>query len=602
MLAQELRKLHKTFPSVPGVYQMLDKAGTVLYVGKAKNLKKRVASYFRTNINIKTQALMQHVVDIEFIVAASENEALLLESTLIKQLKPKYNMVFKDDKSYPYIHISEHRFPRLSLQREKQQLSGRYYGPYPNATVAHEALNLLYKIFLLRQCKDGFFQNRTRPCVQYQIKRCSAPCVGYISAVGYEREVRLLDKFLCGNGSALIKAIKVTMRQAAVELDYETAAHYRDQIAKLQQACQQHKCGRGGNFDVVTVTMAYGTLCIQMLFVRNGQLAGGKNYFPKLAEFINIEELLSSFLAQYYSHAIRRQTAPEAILVNIRLLERLWLESALSEKIGRKIVLKDNVRGTKRKWLDIAAENAEHAIISYQAKKANILKSLQELAKVIGVTKLPQRLECFDISHTMGEATVASCVVFDQHGPVKAAYRRFNISNITKGDDYAAIEQALTQRYKNNHYPDVVIIDGGKGQLARAKAVLADKNIIILGIAKGLARKPGEETLYLATANQSMVLAMNSPVLHLLQRIRDEAHRFAISGHRHKLAKAKIVSVLENIAGIGSQKRKELLKCFGSVRAITKAELSELAKVPGISKILAQRIYAALHTKIGKNL
>ncbi len=595
MLPLQLQNLRKNIPAVPGVYQMLDKAGTVIYVGKAKKLKQRVASYFRANIDVKTQALMQHVADIEFIITATENEALLLESRLIKKLKPKYNIDFKDDKSYPYIHISEHRFPRLSLQRETKKISGAYYGPYPNASVAHEVLNLFYKVFLLRQCRDGFFRNRTRPCVQYQIKRCSAPCVGYTTSESYNNEVKLLDAFLRGNGNAVIKDIKTAMRHSAVELDYETAAHYRDQIAKLRQACQQNICGRGGDFDVIAAVMVYGTACVQMLFVRNGQLVGGKSYFPKATEFIGMEELMSTFLGQYYSHKIRQQTAPDTILLNIKLLEQSWLENALSEQIGRRIALTDSLRGKKRKWMDMALENAEHAIAMHLARQGNITNGLQELSKVLGMVELPQRLECFDISHTMGEATVASCVVFDQNGPLKEAYRRFNISNITKGDDYAAIEQALLQRYKNNHYPDVVIIDGGKGQVARARAVLQNQNLVLLGIAKGPERKPGEETIYLVTAEKTIVLPISSQALYLLQRIRDEAHRFAISGHRRKFAKAKFVSLLENIAGIGSQKRKELLKYFGSVRAITKAEANEIEKVSGISKILAQRIYEELH-------
>lgn len=585
-------------PANSGIYQMFDKDGKVIYVGKAKNLKRRLASYFRvTSVSLKTNALMQHVADIKVIVTTTENEALLLENTLIKRLKPKYNIVFKDDKSYPYLHISAHQFPRLSLQRETKNFSGHYYGPYPNTNAAHEVLNILQKNFKLRSCKDGFFRNRTRPCVQYQIKRCSAPCVGYIAADVYQLQVNMVAEFLQGKSAKVRQKIKDKMQQEALQLDYEAAAYYRDQIQNLQKVCeQQYVYGKSGNVDVIAVVID-GQICMQILFIRNGKIVGSKSYFPKGYKIISEEEALGTFLTQYYLSTMRQYTTPTRILVNIKLVDRAWIESAISEQLSRKITLADNVRGTNRRWLKMAEANAKHALAIRRADKNDFAVGLQELQTAFQLPNLPKRIECFDVSHTMGAATVASCVVFDQTGPVKAEYRRFNIKNITKGDDYAAIEQVLQRRYQSNKFPDVVIIDGGKGQLARAKTVLPAKSVNLLAIAKGSTRKPGLEVIYTLTAKEPIVLAKDSVVLHLLQRIRDEAHRFAITGHRHQRAKTSITSTLENIPGIGSQKRKELLKCFKGLQELMKVSVEDLAKVPGISILLARRIYNVLHNQ-----
>lgn len=597
MQLQDRQAFLKNLPIDPGIYQMLDKSGGVLYIGKAKNLKRRVTSYFRKHIDdLKTDILMQQVVDIALIVTDTENEAFLLENTLIKKLRPKYNIVFKDDKTYPYLHISEHDYPRLTLRRETRKLSGCYYGPYPNATAAREVLNILQKIFKLRSCRDAFFRNRSRPCVQYQIKRCTAPCVNYIGRNAYQLNVEMVNKFLRGKSSEIIKIIKTKMQKAAQELDYEAATHYRSQIENLQKIYeQQYAEVKVGNIDAVAVVGDVNHICIQVLFVRNGKIVGSKPYFPKSNKTANKQEALAAFLAQYYLSAMRRYTAPRRILLNTKLNNRLWFESVISEQLSRKITLAVNVRGANRQWLEMAETNAEHALAAHIAKKDDVAASLHELQVVLELSNLPGRLECFDISHTMGEATVASCVVFDQNGPVAANYRRFNITNITKGDDYAAMEEVLKKRYKTGRFPDLVIIDGGKGQLARAKVIVQAENTTILAIAKGPSRKPGSEIIYTSTTRSPLSLERDSSALHLLQRIRDEAHRFAITGHRQKRAKARIASRLENIAGIGSQKRKELLKYFGGMQAITEANVKELAKVSGVSMLLAERIYNELH-------
>jgi len=522
---------------------MFDKNAQILYVGKAKNLKKRVASYFRAaSDDLKTHVLVNQIANIEVVVTATENEALLLENTLIKKLKPKYNILFKDDKSYPYLHLSAHLFPRLSLYRGSQKAAGNYYGPYPSAGSARETLQILQKIFLLRQCGEVFFRNRSRPCVQYQIKRCSAPCVGYIEKNDYQRNVDRVEKFLRGQNKSIIQEIKGEMKSSALSLDYEKAALLRDQLTNLQKIYQQqYVFVKQGDIDAIAIVEHNSYFCIHILFVRNGKVISNKSYFFQADKIITAEEVLTSFISQYYLSLTHEKPIPKRILLNKKLADKNWLENAISERINRKINIAENVRGTNRHWLEMSILNAEHALAIHLANKNVFAKSLQDLAIICKLPEPPKRIECFDVSHTAGEATIASCVVFNENGPLKKDYRRFRIENIPKSDDYAAIEQVLQRRYKTHELPDLVIIDGGKGHLNRAKSVL--KNIAILAIAKGPLRKPGAETIYATTLSKPFSLAENSPVLHLLQRIRDEAHRFAITGHRKKLCCVALKSI-----------------------------------------------------------
>ncbi|MCK4870942.1 MAG: excinuclease ABC subunit UvrC [Gammaproteobacteria bacterium] len=582
-----------TLPNRPGVYQMLNKHQRVIYVGKAKNLKKRVSSYFRGANDAKTTVLVAQIATIEIIITSSENEALLLENTLIKSLKPKYNILFKDDKSYPYLHLSQHQFPRLSVYRGSKKLPGEYFGPYANAKAARETLHILQKIFKLRQCNDLYFRNRSRPCIQYQIKRCSAPCVDNIDAAAYQESVFLIKKFLQGKSIEVLQAIKSKMQGAAKHLDYEQAGQLRDQYDYLAQVFeQQFVTGKEGDADVIALIEGQGIYAISIVYVRSGKVIGNRNY-NLTNQLLTPEEILSDFITQHYLNPLHEKVIPKRILINKQLENRGWIENALSEYFDKKIILADKVRGTNRQWIEMAMTNAQHHLEIIHAKQSDMTKALTELKNIFNLTKVPVSMECFDISHTFGELTVASCVVFDDKGPEKSKYRRYNIKNVKKSDDYAAIRQVLLRRYESGQLPDIVIVDGGKGQMNVAIDVLG-KDKVIFTIAKGPTRKPGLEVIYSTTLSEPVELAGDSAALHVLQHIRDEAHRFAITGHRSQRQKAAISSVLETIPGVGVKTRQKLLQHFGGFQEIKAASVEQLSEIEGLNKNLAQRIHTAL--------
>ncbi len=597
----------KNVTSKPGVYRMFDAEGTVIYVGKAKSLKKRLASYFRKNLDSpKTRAMVSQIADVEVMVTHTEGEALLLENNLIKELKPRYNILLRDDKSYPYIFLSTNDdFPRLAYHRGAKRAKGRYFGPYPSAGAVRESLNLLQKIFPVRQCEDSFYRNRTRPCLQYQIKRCTAPCVDFVSKEAYAEDVTHAVMFLEGRNEQVIDDLVAKMETASKNLAFEKAAHYRDQIVNLRRVQEkQFVSNEGGDLDVVACEVQNGIACVQVFFIRGGRNLGNKSFFPKQTDQATPAEVLAAFLPQYYlaSHHSKGEI-PRRILLNYELEEMGWLSDLLGEQAGYPVRLSTEVRSERRRWLEMAVENVRIALKSHLTSKANMTQRYEALQDALRLDAMPQRMECFDISHTMGEATVASCVVFDQNGPLKSDYRRFNITDITGGDDYAAMRQALSRRYTRlkkgeGALPDILFIDGGKGQLAQATEVMAElqiTDVLLVGIAKGVARKPGEETLFLSGDTTPFILEPDSPALHLIQQIRDEAHRFAITGHRARRSKARNVSPLEGIDGLGPKRRQQLLKHFGGIQEVMRAGVADLAKLNGISAELAQRIYDQFH-------
>ncbi|MBA2655160.1 MAG: excinuclease ABC subunit UvrC [Gammaproteobacteria bacterium] len=602
----DLKSFLQNAPNLPGVYQMFDKNANVLYVGKARNLKKRLASYFTRTINdTKTQTLLEHVKNISITLTKSDNEALLLESNLIKQFKPRYNILLRDDKSYPFLYLTAHQdFPRLDFHRGSKQATGLYFGPYPSAGAVRETLTLLQKLFKLRQCSDSFFANRSRPCLQYHIKRCTAPCVGYIDAPTYQENVKYAVLFLEGKNNQVIDELASKMDKAALALEYEMAARVRDQIVSLRRIQEkQYITSYRGDTDVVALASRMSEACIHVLTIRGGQLIGTKSYFPNMPKNTTDGEILSAFLPQYYLNPIRSQALPSRVLLNIELNEREWIQDALSEKLGKRMIFSDQCRGKNLQWLKMARANAEHTLESHLAGKASVFRRMEALQQALNLTNIPQRMECFDVSHTSGEATVASCVVFNSEGPLKKDYRRFNIEGVVHGDDYAALRQALTRRYTRiktgeGELPDVLFIDGGKGQLRQGEIVLEElqiSGVMLVSIAKGEGRKPGLETLFISGREQPLKLSHDSLALHLIQQIRDEAHRFAITAHRKKRAKVRSTSVLEEIEGIGAKRRKELLSQFGGIQELKRASVEDIAKVQGISLSLAQKIFDALH-------
>lgn len=598
----------KTLPGKPGVYRMLDADRTVIYVGKAGNLKKRVASYFQKNITSpKTQVLVSRICHIEVTVTHTENEALLLENNLIKSLKPRYNVLYRDDKSYPYIYLSDQPFPRLGFHRGAQRTRGRYFGPYPSAGAVRETLNLLQKLFPVRQCEDSFYNNRSRPCLQYQIKRCTAPCVGLVSQAQYQDDVRHAVMFLEGKSSAVVDELVRRMEQAATDLDYENAARYRDQIASLRRVQEkQYISAETGDLDVVAAAVERGIGCVQVFTIRGGRNLGNRIYYPKLEagplEKDDVKTLLDSFLPQYYLRAGR--LVPTEILLSHAVTEPELLEQVLTEQSGRKVALRHRLRGQRARWVKLALQNAQQALAMRLNSQSSLLQRFEALQETLDLDEMPRRLECFDISHTMGEATVASCVVFDTNGPLKADYRRFNIRDITPGDDYAAMYQALSRRYRRlkdgeGKLPDILLIDGGKGQVKQAEAVMTElqiSGVFLLGVAKGPGRKPGLETLYLSDQETEIILPPDSLALHLVQHIRDEAHRFAITGHRQRRQRSRTTSPLEAIPGLGPKRRQRLLKQFGGLQEVARAGVEDLAQVNGISPKLAQQIYDTFHS------
>ncbi len=617
----------KSLTGKPGVYRMLDAQAAVLYVGKARNLKKRVASYFqKTASDSKTQSLMEQVDNIEVTVTHTETEALILESTLIKQHNPRYNILLRDDKSYPYLLLTtEDDYPRLVIYRGAKTARGRYFGPYPSATAARESLHLLQKIFRLRQCEDSFFRNRTRPCLQYQIKRCTAPCTGLISQQDYAQDVRHAVLFLEGKNREVTDELVQRMEQSAQALDYEQAAMLRDQVAHLRHVQEtQHVSGEGGDLDVIAAVVKNGMACVQVFYIRAGRNLGNKGFFLRLPYDDDTMRTLTAFLPQYYlgaastnggrsRHPASRDTGtsmygagreiPAEILISHSLPEAKLLERALTQAAGRRVKLTHAVRATRAAWLRMALLNAEQALAYYLSRSSTLHERFEQLQSALHLDQMPERIECFDISHTMGEAAVASCVVFDLNGPLKSAYRRFNIEGVTPGDDYAALKQALTRRYTRikqgeGSAPDVLFIDGGKGQLAQAQAVMEElqmEGLTLVAIAKGPERKPGKEVLFVQGRSQPLTLPQDSPALHLMQQLRDEAHRFAITGHRKQRAKARLTSPLERVQGIGPRRRRQLLLQFGGLQGVARAGIADLAKVLGISKQLAQKVYEAFH-------
>ena len=593
----------RTLTHRPGVYRMLDAKHQVLYVGKARDLKKRVASYFqKSHATAKTAALMEQAARVEVTVTNTEAEALILECNLIKQHRPRFNVVLRDDKSYPYIYVStQQKFPRLQFHRGARKGKGRYFGPYPSAGAVRQTLNKLQKLFMVRQCRDSFFRNRTRPCLQYQIKRCTAPCVGLVSEEQYRRDIDAAIAFLEGRNQAVIDTFVERMERASAELDYEQAARFRDQITDLKEIeARQHVSRTSAkDLDVLGFASNGAVHVVTVLFIRNGAIIGSRDHFPKLPGETDRQRILNAFVAQYYLG----RDAPAEIILDVDIEDGELLEAELAERAGHRVAIRSRVRGDRARWRDMATTNAKQGLDLQVASNATIRRQFKSLGEALGLDEPPERLECFDVSHTSGEATVASCVVFNQAGPLKSDYRRFNLKPESAGDDYAAMAEALERRYKRIKQgevpmPDVLFIDGGKGQLAEAMKVLGEFDLDwlrVVGVAKGRARRPGAERLFLPGEATAMQLPPDSPALLLIQQIRDEAHRFAISGHRQQRAKARKTSRLEQIPGLGPKKRRELLRQFGGLQGVMGAGVDDLCKVRGISRTLAESIYNDLH-------
>ena len=592
----------KTLTTRPGIYRMLDGEGKLLYVGKAGNLKKRVTSYFRkTGLNAKTRVLVDQIAGVEVTVTSTEAEALLLESNLIKQHQPRYNVLLRDDKSYPYIYLSSQQdFPRLCLHRGARRKKGRYFGPFPSAGSVRESLHLLQKLFRVRQCEDSFFANRSRACLQYQIKRCTAPCVGMIGKDTYAADVSHTVMFLEGRSSQVIDGLVVDMEAASAARDYEQAAVYRDQIASLRRVQEkQYISKERGDADIVACQTDKGSACVQVFYIRGGRNLGNAVFFPRVPLENSAADVLSAFLPQYYLG----KAVPSELLLSHALEGDDLLAGVLTAHAGHRVALRSNVRGDRARWIKMALSNAELALAAHINTRKGFSGRLQSLTAALDLDEIPERIECFDISHTSGESTVASCVVFGLEGPLKSDYRRFNIRDIQPGDDYAAMEQALTRRYTRlkkgeGKLPDILFIDGGKGQVSSACRALEELQITevrIIGVAKGPGRKPGLETLVMPGRSDTLSLTADSPALHLIQQVRDEAHRFAITGHRQRRAKSRRTSPLEQIPGVGPKRRQQLLQQLGGLREVARAGVDDLARIKGIDQRLAQQIYDAFH-------
>jgi len=578
-----------------GVYKMLDRTGDVIYIGKAKNLKNRVSQYFtQSNNNIKMQALQKNIYDFSVIVTKTETQALFLENDLIKQYKPKYNILLKDAKSYPYIYISNDKHPRLGLYRGKKNKSYEYFGPYPSAHIARDALALLKKIFKVRQCTNSFYQSRSRPCLEYQIGLCSAPCVGKVTDVKYAQDVEMVTLFLNGKGSRLLSKISQKMKRASIDLNFEAAANYRDQLIGLRTIQERHGSKFSSDMDVVSITQESNIHCIEVIFVRSGKQIGNESFFPKNAKGETCEKVLSAFLPLYYLG----KSTPKQIILSHKLEDKVLIASALSTKLIQSPGI------DKKHFLEIATLNAKENLKQHLLSSFTKKKQLECIQKTLALSKLPEVMECFDISHTMGEATTASCVVFEKGLPKVSKYRQFNIKDIKPGDDYAAINQAVYRRYSgllksNKAMPDIVFIDGGLGQLNQAIMVMNSiglESIQLVGISKGDGRKAGLETLITIVNDKvnRINLAPHDPALLLINHIRDESHRFAIKNHRKKRAVKRNTSFLENVEGIGVKKRSALLNYFGGLQEIEKASIDELQKVVGINLKLATKIQETL--------
>ena len=593
----------RTLTHRPGVYRMLDEKHKVIYVGKARDLKKRVSSYFnRTHDAVKTEAMMERVARVEVTVANTEAEALILEYSLIKQHKPRFNILLRDDKSFPYIYAStKHDYPRLKFHRGPRRKEGRYFGPFPSTSAVRQTLSELEKLFMIRNCTDSFFRNRSRPCLQYQIKRCTAPCVNLISKEQYAKDIDAALLFLDGKNRSVVDTFVERMEEASELQDYEQAARYRDQIAKLKEIEARQLVKRTSNLDLDILGFASNSAihCVTVIFIRNGTVIGSRDHFPRLPGETDKQKILNAFVAQYYLG----RDAPSEIIVETEIEDAALLQQALSERLGRKVQIRSRVRGDRLRWLQMARTNAEQGLNLRVASNATIKRQFAALGEALGLEETPERLECFDVSHTSGEATVASCVVFNTAGPLKSDYRRFNLKPDAAGDDYAAMGEALRRRYtrvKKGEVPtpDILFVDGGKGQLSEAMKVLTELELDwlnVVAVAKGPSRRPGAEQLFRPGISRPISLAPDSAALLLIQQIRDEAHRFAITGHRQRRAKARRTSKLEEIPGLGPKKRRELLRQFGGLQGVNAAGVDDLVEVRGISRKLAETIYNALH-------
>lgn len=593
--------LLETLTQRPGVYKMRDELGEVIYVGKARNLKKRLAGHFRNREGTpKQQAMIARVRNVEVTVTHTEREALLLENQLIKSYRPRYNINLRDDKSYPSIYITIHQdFPRLAFHRGAKRKQGRYFGPFPSAGAVRESLKQLQKIFRVRQCEDSFFRNRSRPCLQYQIHRCTAPCVGLVEREAYAQDVKDSVTFLEGHGDRLIGELVGRMEAAATAQQFEKAARFRDQIASLRTVlAKQGVQGERGDLDIIACAAIGHTACIQVFFIRNGQQIGDRAFFPRMTDEHEPAQIISAFIPQYYLE----RAVPREIILSHDVDDRPLLEEVLGSHAGHPVDITAGVRGERLRRLQLAITNAESELRSQLSARTDLDRRFADLARVLGEVETPKRLECFDISHIQGDQTVASCVVFTGEGPLKSAYRRFNIEGITPGDDYAALVQAVRRRYDRVkkgeiEAPDILFIDGGKGQLRAVHEALHDLDFAgtrLFGVAKGPDRKPGMETLYGIDGNE-IDAPSNSPALLLIQQIRDEAHRFAITAHRQRRKKAHGQSTLEAIDGLGPKRRQTLLKHFGGLREISRAGIDALCTVQGINRQLAERIYDTFH-------
>ncbi|TFZ51761.1 excinuclease ABC subunit UvrC [Serratia proteamaculans] len=596
-----------TVTSQPGVYRMYDATGTVIYVGKAKDLKKRLASYFRQQVGSrKTETLVKNIAQIDVTVTHTETEALLLEHNYIKLYQPRYNVLLRDDKSYPLIFLSADSHPRLAVHRGAKHAKGEYFGPFPNSYAVRETLALLQKLFPIRQCENSVYRNRSRPCLQYQIGRCLGPCVaGLVSEDEYRQQVDYVRLFLSGKDQQVLHQLIERMENASKALNFEEAARIRDQIQAVRRVTErQFVSGNSDDLDVIGVAFEAGMACLHVLFIRQGKVLGSRSYFPKVPGGTEMSEVVQTFVGQFYLQGSQMRTLPAEILLDFTLPEKDLLAESLSELAGRKIQIQSKPRGDRARYLKLARTNAATALTTKLSQQSTIHQRLAELTKVLNLSEI-NRMECFDISHTMGEQTVASCVVFDANGPLRSEYRRYNITGITPGDDYAAMAQVLKRRYgkalEEKKIPDVIFIDGGKGQLGMAIDVFNSLNVswdknkpLLIGIAKGADRKAGLETLFFVPEGEGIALPSDSPALHLIQHIRDDSHNHAITGHRQRRAKVRNTSALELIDGVGPKRRQVLLKYMGGLQPLLNASVEEIAKVPGISQALAEKIYNAL--------
>ncbi|QQG29938.1 excinuclease ABC subunit UvrC [Pectobacterium carotovorum] len=597
----------KTVTSQPGVYRMYDASNTVIYVGKAKDLKKRLASYFRSHVaSRKTEALVKSIKHIDVTITHTETEALLLEHNYIKLYQPRYNVLLRDDKSYPMIFLSGDAHPRLAVHRGAKHAKGEYFGPFPNGNAVRETLILLQKLFPVRQCENSVYRNRSRPCLQYQIGRCLGPCVsGLVSEEDYQQQVDYVRLFLSGKDQQVLNQLISRMEAASRDLHFEDAARIRDQIQAVRRVTEkQFVSGDGDDLDVISVAFDAGMACVYVLFIRQGKVLGSRSYFPKVPGGTELGEVVQTFVGQFYLQGSLGRTLPTEILLDFTLPDKDLLTESLTAVAGRKVQIQTKPRGDRARYLKLARTNAATALVTKLSQQSTIHQRLAALAKVLQLPEI-RRMECFDISHTMGEQTVASCVVFDTNGPLRSEYRRYNISGITPGDDYAAMAQVLRRRYgkalDDSKIPDVIVIDGGKGQLGQAQAVFDslqvswDKNKpLLLGVAKGSDRKAGLETLFFESTGEGMALPPDSPALHVIQHIRDDSHDHAIGGHRKKRAKVRNTSTLELIEGVGPKRRQTLLKYMGGLQPLMNASIEEIANVPGISNALAEKIFHAL--------